>query len=234
MTMPERDKPEHDTPEPDTPDALLHLLTWLSPAFPTGGFAYSHGLESAVESGDVTSADTLLDWMTDLLHHGSGRNDAILLRHSHRTDDLASIAAFAAASAPARELAAETLHQGSAFTAAARLWLPDTLARTFAAIGPIAYPVAVGALAAATGIAEDAATIAYLHAWTANLVSAGVRLIPLGQTAGLAVQHALDPILHATAALTRDLPLDAIASACIAAEIAAMRHETQYTRLFRS
>lgn len=215
-------------------EPLLHLLTWLSPAFPTGGFAWSHGLESAVETGAVTSADTLRDWLADLLTHGSGRNDAILLRHSHRADNLAAIAHFAAACAPARELAAETLSQGTAFVAAAKPWLPAPLAATFAAIGPIAYPVAVGALAAATGIDEDTATLAYLHAWTANFLSAGIRLIPLGQTAGLAVQHALEPIIRATAELTSNAPLESIASACIAAEIAAMRHETQYTRLFRS
>ncbi|MDD2876847.1 MAG: urease accessory protein UreF [Acidiphilium sp.] len=215
-------------------DDLLHLLTWLSPAFPTGGFAYSHGLEWSVEAGDVTDTITLQSWLTDLLRNGAGRNDAILLRHAYRADRLADIATFAAACAPSRELAAETLNQGTAFAAAAKPWLPPDLATTFTAIGPIAYPVAVGALAAATGIGEEATTIAYLHAWTANLVSAGVRLIPLGQNAGLAVQAALEPIIRDITALTRHASLEDISSTCIGAEIASMRHETQYTRLFRS
>jgi urease accessory protein len=215
-------------------EALLHLLTWLSPAFPTGGFAYSHGLEFAVEDGDVTSAATLQDWLADLLHDGAGRNDAILLRHAYHTADLCAVATFAAACAPTRELAAETINQGTAFVAAAKPWLPPALATMFAEIGPIAYPVAVGALAAAAGIDETATTIAYLHAWTASIVSAGVRLIPLGQTAGLAVQAGLEPAIRETADRTRGASLDAIASACISAEIASMRHETQYTRLFRS
>lgn len=215
-------------------DDLLHLLTWLSPAFPTGGFAYSHGLEWAVQAGDVTTIDTLTAWMIDLLRHGPGRNDMILLRHAYRADGLADIAAFAAASAPTRELAAETLNQGSAFVAAAKPWLNPDLAAIFMAIGPIAYPVAVGALAAAHQIGEEAVVLAYIHAWTANLVSAGVRLIPLGQNAGLAVQAALAPVLRETAAQTAYAPLETIAGCCIRAEIASMRHETQYTRLFRS
>jgi urease accessory protein len=215
-------------------EALLHLLTWLSPAFPTGGFAYSHGLEFAVEAGDVTDAAGLEVWLADLLRHGAGRTDAVLLRHAYHATDLAAVAAFAAACAPSRELAAETINQGTAFVAAAKPWLPASLAATFAAIGPIAYPVAVGALSAATGIDEEAVTIAYLHGWSANLVSAGVRLIPLGQSAGLAVQAGLESVIRATAVASDGASLDSIASCCVAAEIASMRHETQYTRLFRS
>lgn len=215
-------------------DGLLLMLTWLSPAFPTGGFAWSHGLEWAVEAGDVMDRQTLQDWVTDLLRHGSGRNDAVLLRHACRGESLADLAVFAAACASSRERAAETLSQGAAFMAAAKPWLPPDLAAIFAEAGPLAYPVAVGALASAHGIDEEAATLAYLHGWSANLISAGVRLIPLGQTAGLAVQAALAPILRETAVNTREISLDAIAGCCIRAEIGSMRHETQYTRLFRS
>ncbi|SIR27064.1 urease accessory protein [Acidiphilium rubrum] len=215
-------------------DDLLHLLTWLSPAFPTGGFAYSHGLEYAVEARDVTDGAMLREWIGALLRYGAGRTDAILLRHAYRADDLPRIAAFAAACAPTRELAAETLNQGTAFVAAAKPWLPPDLAAVLAAIGPIAYPVAVGALAGATGTDQEATTIAYLHAWCATLVLAGVRLIPLGQSAGLAVQAALEPIIRAIAEQTRGAELDDIAACCIAADIGSMRHETQYTRLFRS
>ena len=122
--------------------SLLRLLAWLSPAFPTGAFAYSHGIEWAVEAGDIADGDTLRDWLVDLLVHGAARSDAILLRHSHKRDaDLDALAEFAAATSPARERLAETLNQGAAFMRAARSWgcpvLPD----------PVAYPVAVGALA---------------------------------------------------------------------------------------
>lgn len=217
-------------------DTLLRLLTWVSPAFPTGGFAWSHGLEWAVEADDVKDAETLCDWLAALLAHGSGRNDAILARAGYRAhgEALREVAAFAAAIAPSRELHGETLEQGAAFLRAAAPWMPDELAAAFEAAGPVVHPVVLGALAASHGIAEDDAVGAWLHGFVANLVSAGVRLVPLGQSAGLAVQHALEPAIAATVAATRDLTLEDVGGCCLGAEIASMRHETQYTRLFRS
>ncbi len=214
-----------------TDASLLRLLTWLSPTFPTGGFAYSHGLEWAVEAGDVTTEAALLPWLEDTLRHGGGWNDAILLRHAWQADDLTAVAALAAAAQPGRERQSETLAQGAAFALAARVWgapLLDALP------GPVAYPVAVGALARAHGVPEDAAVIAMLHATTANWVNAAIRLIPLGQTAGLRVLCALEPAITDVAAQTRGVGLDELGGACFRSDIAAMRHETQYTRLFRT
>src|SRR5271166_736624 len=96
-----------DDPGPHKEDgsaqALLRLLTWLSPAFPTGGFAYSHGIEWAVEAGDITDGDTLRDWLAELLAHGAPRSDAILLRHAHHPDAaLDALAGLAAATAASR------------------------------------------------------------------------------------------------------------------------------------
>ncbi|MGA8194761.1 MAG: urease accessory UreF family protein, partial [Acetobacteraceae bacterium] len=117
---------------------MLRLLAWLSPAFPTGAYAYSHGLEWAVECGDIADGDTLHAWLADVLAHGSGRNDAILLRHAHRANSdaatLGAIAELAAAVAPSRERRAETLDQGAAFIAAAAAWCPPDLPRR------VAYP----------------------------------------------------------------------------------------------
>lgn len=211
--------------------ALLRLLAWLSPAFPTGGFAYSHGLEWAVEAGDVRDEEGLREWAEDVLTHGAGRTDAILLRHAWLAPDAASlsaVAALAAASAPSRERQQETLDQGEAFLRAAAAWggLP--------AEGRIAYPVAVGAVAARHGVAEDAACAGYLHAFAANLISAAVRLVPLGQSAGLRVLASLERCLLGVAAATRGAGLDEIGGACFRDAIASMRHETQYTRLFRT
>ncbi len=217
-----------------TATPLLHLLTWLSPAFPTGGFAYSHGLEWAVDSGDVTDEARLLAWMQDTLVHGSGRTDAILLRHAHRCSTaqaLADVAELAQASATTRERRSETLAQGDAFAIAARVWgapLLDALE------GPVPYPVAVGALARAHAVPEDDATTALLHAFSANLVGAAVRLVPLGQTAGLRTLAALAPLVAEIEAGTRDATLDDLGTACFRSDIASMRHETQYTRLFRT
>jgi urease accessory protein len=213
---------------------LLKLMTWLSPAFPTGGFAYSHGLEWAVEAGDIATEADLLPWIVDVLEHGAGWSDAIILRHAHRAEDgavLAEVAELAEAATPTRERRAETLAQGDAFAIGARVWgapLLDGLA------GAAAYPVAVGALARAHGVAEDATVTAFLHAFTANLVGAAVRLVPLGQTAGLRLLAALEPTIHELAAATREATLDDLGGACFRSDIASMRHETQYTRLFRT
>jgi urease accessory protein len=212
--------------------ALLRLLAWLSPGFPTGGFAYSHGLEWAIEAGDVTDPATLEAWLTDVLRHGAGRSDAILLRHAHRAAGdpaaLAAIAARAAATAPTRERRDEALNQGRAFVLAATAWgvaaQPDDPA----------YPVAVGATAGAHGIHEDATTAAFLQAFIANLISAAIRLIPLGQTAGLRILAALEPEIIATARATTTATLDDLGGCAFRSDLAAMRHETQYTRLFRS
>jgi urease accessory protein len=211
---------------------LLRLMTWLSPGFPTGAFAYSHGIEWAVAAGDVADPGTLRAWLTDLLRHGSGHNDAILLRQAYRAAcdpvRLQEIAECAAALAPSRERRAETLDTGRAFAIAASAWsCPEFPA-------DIAYPVAVGALAAGHGIPEDDAVLAYLQAFATNLISAAVRLIPLGQSAGLGVLAAIEPEILDAADATRDAGLDDIGGCVWRADLAAMRHETQYTRLFRS
>lgn len=207
---------------------LMRLLAWLSPSFPTGAYAYSHGLEWAVECRDIVDEATLGDWLSDVLLHGSARNDAILLRHAHRGGDLARLNDLAIAVAASRERRAETLDQGTAFIAAAAAWHPPALPER------VAYPIAVGALAAWHGIEEDATTAVYLQAFTTNLISAAVRLVPLGQSAGLRVLAALEQVILSVVNDTRAATLDDIGGCAFRADIAAMRHETQYTRLFRS
>lgn len=221
-----------------TDAALLRLLAWLSPAFPTGAFAYSHGLEWAVEEGEVRDTETLRDWLDIVLRHGAGRADAILLRHAHTAagdiDQLAAIAELALAMPVSAERRLETTAQGNAFIRAAGAWDSAVLTTLAARVGDVPYAVAVGALAGAHGIAADAACLGLLQAFTANLVSAAVRLVPLGQSQGLAVLAALEPALLDIATGTRDASLDDIGGFGFRADIAAMRHETQYTRLFRS
>jgi urease accessory protein len=218
--------------------ALLRLLAWLSPAFPTGGYAWSHGVEWAVDTGDIRDGETLRGWVADVLRHGAGRNDAILLRHAHRaahdTGHLASLVELALAAQPSRERRAETVGQGNAFLAAATAWRPALLRTLADTVGDLPYPVAVGALAGSQGIAEDDAALALLQAFAANLISAAVRLVPLGQSAGLAALAGLEATILAVALDTATATLDDLGGACFRSDIAAMRHETQYTRLFRS
>lgn len=206
---------------------LLNLLTWASPGFPTGSYAYSHGIEWAVEAGDVRDEASAADWIGALLLHGAGRTDAILLRHAyadvHGGTDVAELATALAGSAERR---LETTAQGAAFAAAARAGWGEMVEAP--------YPAAFGTLAARHGVAADDAVRAFLHAWTGNLVSASVRLVPLGQSAGLRILAALLPTIEHVTAQTRDAGLDEAGGACFRADIAAMRHETQYTRLFRT
>jgi urease accessory protein len=214
--------------------ALLRLLAWLSPAFPTGGFAWSQGVEWAVAAGDIADEASLRCWLEDVLRYGAGRADAILLRHAHAAAGdaaaLLELAELARAAQPGRERLAETIGQGNAFALAAAPWGADVIA----AIADLPYPVAVGALAGRHGIAADAACAGFLQAGSANMISAAVRLVPLGQSTGLRALAALEPFFLAVAAETRAATLDDLGGACLRADLAAMRHETQYTRLFRS
>ena len=222
------------TNRPDRPSGagLTRLLIWLSPAFPTGAFAYSHGLEWAVETGDVANESTLEAWLADILSHGAGRTDTILLRHAHRaaTDftALAAIAELALATASGRERHNEALAQGQAFVLAAAPWtMPPVPHET-------PYPVAVGALTGAHGIPEDDTAAAYLQAFATNLISAAIRLVPLGQNAGLRVLAALESVILAAAAESKTATLDDLGGCAFRSDLASLRHETQYTRLFRS
>lgn len=218
--------------------ATLRLLAWLSPAFPTGAYAYSHGLEWAVENGNIRDADTLFAWVHDVLTHGSGRNDAILLRHAHRArgnlDELSNIVELALAAQPGRERRTESVGQGNAFMHASRAWGQPLLTELAARIGDLSYPVAVGALAGISGIDQELATAGLVQAFAANLISAAVRLVPLGQTDGLAVLARLEPVILAVTTETAMSGLDDLGSFCFCSDIASLAHETQYTRLFRS
>jgi len=222
--------------------ALYRLMAWLSPAFPIGAFSYSGGLEWAVEAGDVADARTLQGWLTVVATEGGGFCDAVIFTHAHRAVAtgadvlLRETAELAAALSPSKERHLETTSQGRAFVEAARAGWPCAALDRLAAVwdGPVAYPVAVAVTAAGHDVALGPALHAFLHAATANLISAGVRLIPLGQTDGQRVLAALEPAIDATAARAMATPLDQIGSASFRADIASMRHETQYTRLFRS
>lgn len=214
---------------------LIRLMTWLSPAFPVGAFSYSGGLEQVVADGDVRDAGSLLDWLTSLLSRGPFWNDAVLLAEAHRAVDdagrLADAAALAEALSGSAERHRETMLQGEAFLAAAANWPSPVLARLGAAA---AYPVAVGAVAAAHGIAAEAGLAAYLHAVASNLVSVAIRCSVIGQRHGVAVLAGLEARIAALAETAARSTLDDLGAATIRADIASLRHETLATRLFRS
>ena len=219
-------------------------MTWLSPAFPVGAYTYSHGLEWAIEDGTVTNADELESWLADVLRHGGGRNDAILLAAAHRAavadeyEALRDIAALAAAFQPSKERHLETTAQGRAFLQAVLgAWPNERLTALAEVLEPeseIAYPVALAIAAAAHDVPIEAILVAALNAFVANIVSAGVRAIPIGQSDGQRVIAALAPVCRILASDAERAGPDDLGGLALRADIASMKHETQYTRLFRS
>lgn len=233
---------QHGGMTADEGAALYRLMTWLSPAFPVGAFSYSSGIEWAVEAGDIADAASLRDWLAAMLAEGSGFCDGVFLAQSHRAvsqhDEAAlrETAELAAAFAPSRERQLETTTQGRAFIEIARsAWNCEGLDEVIAACaGPIVYPVAVGVVSAAHAIPLAPAMHGFLHALVSNWISAGARLVPLGQTDSQRVLAALEPVVVSTASRALETGLDDLASATFRADLASLRHETQYTRLFRS
>ena len=222
----------------DADRRIVRLMAWLGPSFPVGAYAYSHGLEYAVEAGLVGDRETLATWVGGILAFGSARVDADLYReawHAARAGDAGRLAATAdlgRALRGTRELAAESTAQGGAFRdAVAAAW--DGADPAPGRPAPV-YPVSVAAAVARAGIPLRDGLAAYLHALAANLVSAGIRLVPLGQVAGQRVLAGLEDAVLAAAGAALDRSPGDIGSAALVVDWASMQHETQYTRLFRS
>jgi urease accessory protein len=222
-------------PEAAGGKALLKLLFWLSPAFPVGSFSYSHGLERAVEDGLVADIDDLSGWLETLLRRGSGWNDAVLFveawRRVRQGGDLGELADLAAALAGSRERHMEATLQGAAFLQSAGAWPVAGLASL---PEDCAYCVAVGATAGAHGVPLGDALGAFLQAFATNLVQAGIRLGVSGQQGAVALVAGLEPTVLDVAACAAKSSLDDLGACAVVSDIAAMRHETQYSRLFRS
>jgi len=227
------------------PQALLRLQSWLSPAFPTGSYSYSHGLEWAVEAGHVHDRSSLVEWLQADLCHGSGRNEAIFFSAAWRcaAEDgrakLFEVAELAAAFRGTAEFALESSQQGAASLSTLRQAWSDPLLEWLAQIlrergVPAALSVIVGARSARQRIPARLALPAFLQSLTANLVIAGVRLLPLGQTDGQLAIADLEGAVLAASARATDATIDDLGSAAFMVDLSSMAHETQYTRLFRS
>ncbi len=216
--------------------AELPLLVWLSPAFPVGAFAYSHGLEYAVEAGLVADAASLTSWIGDLLAHGSIRQDAILLvaawagaADSAVLDEANELALALCAG---RERRLETEAMGTAFVGTLRATWPGSVPE--ALVGAVAYPVAVGAASGTAKLGLAATLEAFAMAFVASLVSAAVRLGSIGQTDGQRVTAGLIPAVRDLARLAAGASLDDLGGCAFRSDLASLQHETQYSRLFRS
>ena len=227
----------------DPARSLLRLLAWSSPAFPIGGFAFSHGLERAVEEGSVADATSLLSYVRSVCRHGSGFADAVLLAEAYRWFDnptqLGGLLTLAQALRGTSELALEAATQGDAALRTLRRAWPhpalDRLADLAREIGvEPTLPVVQGTAAAVHSVPLDQACLAQLAMFAANLVSAGVRLVPLGQTDGQRVTAALETELPDIAGAALSTDLDDLFTTAPMVDLFSIAHETQYTRLFRS
>jgi len=230
---------------PVTPLAILRLQSWLSPAFPVGSYSYSHGLEWAVESGDVHDRQSLIDWLEADLRYGSARNEAIFFSNAwHCTVEdnrakLLKIAELAAAFRSTAEFVLESSQQGTAclmtlsqvWSDPLLVWLSETLRER--QLRP-AIAVVLGIRSARQHLPICLCLPAFLQSYTANLVTAGVRLIPLGQTDGQLAIAALEEAALLAAEEAKSATADDFGSAGVMVDLASMAHETQYTRLFRS
>lgn len=212
-------------------EAWLTLARWLSPAYPTGGFAWSHGLETAVAEGWVHDAASLGAWLDDLLRRGSGRSDAILLAAAWRADapDVPGLADLARALAPSAERRAEGEGQGAAFAAAAR-----AVAGPASDLPDLPLPVAIGRAAALAGLPLDLTLALHLQNFVTGQVQAALRLMPLGQSAGQRVLAGLAPAVAEVAREAAVATLDDLGTCAFGLDLASMRHETHAPRLFRS
>ncbi|WP_243268517.1 urease accessory protein UreF [Sulfitobacter sp. DSM 110093] len=214
-------------PEALQAEQLLTLVQMLSPSYPVGAFAYSHGLEWAVQDGSVDDQDSLTAWLRTVLQYGAGQADAIYLSAAYHAEDPTQIDAQARAFASSAERLKETVLQGEAFArASAAIWQIE--------IPPLCYPVAVGWAARLQQLPLRQTLEMFLHAFAANLATAGMRLIPLGQTEGQIVIRNIAPFCLELAAKAQRSTLDDLSSTAFLSDIAAMKHETQYSRIFRT
>ena len=203
----------------------LTLIQWLSPAFPTGAFAYSHGLEQAMVDG-ARDADTVSLWIADVLAQGGGWTDAVLLALTLRGTDADQMADLARALAGSAERLGETLDQGRAFAA--------TVSTLGQPVPALPLPVAVGIAARRLDLPETEIIAHYLHGFAANLVSAATRFLPLGQAQAQRILAGLHEQIAEIASRAAMAGADDLTTSCLAAELAAMRHETLDVRIFRT
>jgi urease accessory protein len=221
--------------------ALYRLLTFMSPSYPVGAYTYSHGLEAAVEASVVADVESAFAWMADVVARGGGFADLVFLYEAHRAAAdgdaarLAAVAELARAFAPSAELLLETTAQGRAFADVTLAVAPSPLLKSLSeAPDPTPIPVAAGCAAAEAGAPAQATALAYAHAFAANLVSACLRLAPIGQTDGQRLLARLEPVAADAVARAERAAPDDLTLSTLAVDVGSMRHETQHTRLFRS
>ena len=206
---------------------FMTVMQWMSPAFPIGAFAYSHGLEWAIDKDHVSNGEKLQKWITDLLEYGSLRTDAIFISLILRGHDAKKMNELSMALCPAGERLMETKFQGSAFAKVIEdVWQQD--------IGELSLPIAVALAAKNQSIEQDLILPAYLHAFCSNLISAAIRLIPIGQTEGQRIMLELYTTISDLVQTASESEIDDLNSACFFSDVSAMEHEYLQPRIFKT
>jgi len=210
-----------------TDSKLVTVMQWLSPAFPIGGFAYSHGLEWAINKGYVSNREELQKWISDLLEYGSLKNDAILIKLVLQGSDPKEINELAMALCPASERLSETQLQGGAFCKIMReVWSLE--------IDDLTLPIALALAAKNESIDQNLVVPAYLHSFCSNLISVAMRLIPIGQTDGQKTLRELSPLISDSVRAVAKSDKDDLGSACFLSDVSAMQHEYLQPRVFKT
>ena len=219
-------------------DSLFRLMSWLSPAYPVGAYSFSHGIEYAVDAGLVTDVESVRNWIATIMAAGNAFADLVFVAAAWDSapDDLPGLNEFALAFQGTAELRLETTAQGRAFCLVTSEAWPCEALDALQGVAPndVVYPVVVGAVAKSHGIERGDTMTAYAHAFAANLVSAAVRLIPLGQTDGQRITADLMPTCMAAVERAAVTSADEVYTSTPMVDIASMKHEKLYTRLFRS
>ena len=236
---------EPEQPAPSRTQALSHTQSLLaalhlaSPALPVGGFAYSQGLEQAIEDRWVTQVEQAYVWIRDVLLLNLARQELPLWLACHRAVLQQDWAALTTAN---RELYAlretaefrlESVQMGHSMSKLFAQW-PQGAALNALSIEQWTYPASYAALAAISGIDEDMALAAYLWSWVENQALAAVKIIPLGQIDGQTLLHRLKGDVERATEIARSIDPAHAGSAAFGLALASARHESQYSRLFRS
>lgn len=222
--------------------ALTRLLQLASPALPVGAFSYSQGLEWAIEEGTVRDEATALAWIGDLLEYNLGRFEAPLLARliaawqDGEADAVRHLNDLYIASRESAELRAETLQMGYSLVRLLREFgdFPADKLAALDALGETGFPTAWSAAAAVWEIPAEEALTAWLWAWAENQAMGALKAVPLGQSAGQRILLALGARVSAIAQRAPTIDAESWSNLAPGFAIASCRHETQYSRLFRS
>lgn len=223
-----------------TDSHLLSILQLASPALPVGAYSYSEGLEMLVENGTIANQTHLKDWLKAELLYGAIRLEAAVMVRSEQAAKIGDVQSLCrwnlwlSAARETEELRASSWQMGRSLIQLLAKLEPQIILIANAVGNPCNYAIAFGIAIAHWQISIKAGLLGYLHSWATNLITAGVKLIPLGQTAGQQLLLDLQPLFSTAALEILVLEDDQLACCSWGLSLASMQHETQYTRLFRS